>query len=59
MARRGRQAGKGPVGAGQAEPDPGPPAEPAGSGGAQASNGHGQDDPPAMPFWLRPIRRDK
>ena len=39
-------------------PPPTPPAEPAGSAG-QASNGHGQDDPPAMPFWLRPIRRDK
>jgi hypothetical protein len=35
-----------------------PPAEPADSGG-NPSNGHGQDEPPAMPFWLRPIRRDK
>ena len=34
-----------------------PPAEPAGSGGKPASNG--QDESPAMPFWLRPIRRDK
>ncbi len=39
-------------------PSPPPPAEPAGSGGA-SSNGHGQDEPPATPFWLRPIRRDK
>jgi hypothetical protein len=35
-----------------------PPAEPADQGGKPA-NGHGQDEPPAMPFWLRPIRRDK
>jgi hypothetical protein len=39
-------------------PTQSPPAEPADSGGAQ-SNGHGQDEPPATPFWLRPIRRDK
>ncbi len=38
-----------------------PPAEPAGRGGqpASGSNGHGPDEPPARPFWLRPIRRDK
>ena len=36
-----------------------PPAEPADSGGKPSSNGHGQDEPPATPFWLRPIRRDK
>jgi TrbL/VirB6 plasmid conjugal transfer protein len=35
-----------------------PPAEPAGQGGKPA-NGRGPDEPPAMPFWLRPIRRDK
>jgi uncharacterized membrane protein YgcG len=35
-----------------------PPAEPAGQGGKPA-NGRGQDEQPAMPFWLRPIRRDK
>ena len=40
-------------------PTPTPPAEPADSGGKPSSNGHGQDEPPAMPFWLRPIRRDK
>jgi len=34
-----------------------PPAEPAGRGG-QPSGG-GTDEPRAMPFWLRPIRRDK
>jgi TrbL/VirB6 plasmid conjugal transfer protein len=34
-----------------------PPAEPAGRGG-QPSGG-GADEPRAMPFWLRPIRRDK
>jgi hypothetical protein len=39
-------------------PTQSPPAEPADSGGAH-SNGHGQDEPPATPFWLRPIRRDK
>jgi hypothetical protein len=39
-------------------PTQSPPAEPADSGAAQ-SNGHGQDEPPATPFWLRPIRRDK
>ena len=36
---------------------PNPPAEPADQGGGTSSNG--QDQPPAMPFWLRPIRRDK
>jgi hypothetical protein len=35
-----------------------PPAEPADSG-AKPSNGKGQDEPLATPFWLRPIRRDK
>jgi len=35
-----------------------PPAEPAGQSG-QSSNGGGPDEPRAMPFWLRPIRRDK
>jgi len=40
-------------------PTPTPPAGPADSGGKPSSNGHGQDEPPATPFWLRPIRRDK
>ncbi len=41
-------------------PSPTPtPAEPAGSGGKPSSNGHGQEEPAATPFWLRPIRRDK
>jgi hypothetical protein len=35
-----------------------PPAEGADRGGQPAS-GRGQDEPPARPFWLRPIRRDK
>ena len=35
-----------------------PPAAPADQGGKPA-NGRGQDEQPAMPFWLRPIRRDK
>jgi hypothetical protein len=38
-----------------------PPAEPpegSGAGGGPAS-GRGQDEPPATPFWLRPIRRGK
>ena len=47
---RGR-SGAGPT------PTP-PPAEPADSGG-KPSNGQGQGEPPATPFWLRPIRRDK
>jgi TrbL/VirB6 plasmid conjugal transfer protein len=34
-----------------------PPAEPAGQGGPLSSSG--TDEPRAMPFWLRPIRRDK
>jgi uncharacterized membrane protein YgcG len=34
-----------------------PPAEPAGQGGKPS--GGGQDEARAMPFWLRPIRRDK
>ncbi len=33
---------------------PVPPAE-----GGGSANGHGQGEPRAMPFWLRPIRRDK
>jgi hypothetical protein len=37
---------------------PVPPAEPPESGGGPAS-GRGQEEPRAMPFWLRPIRRDK
>ena len=36
---------------------PAPPAEPADQGGGRRSNG--QEEPPATPFWLRPIRRDK
>ena len=45
--------------AGRARPNPAPkpPAEPADSGGGSRSGG--QDEPPATPFWLRPIRRDK
>jgi hypothetical protein len=35
-----------------------PPAEPADQGG-QPANGRAKDEPPAMPFWLRPVRRDK
>ena len=44
---------------GRARPNPAPkpPAEPADQGGGTRSNG--RDEPPAMPFWLRPIRRDK
>ena len=53
-------AGARPVrGRSGAGPRPTPPAEPADSGGKPLSNGHGQDEPPATPFWLRPIRRDK
>ena len=37
-------------------PAPAPPAESADQGGGR-SNGH--EEPPATPFWLRPIRRDK
>jgi TrbL/VirB6 plasmid conjugal transfer protein len=37
---------------------PAPPAEPPQSGAGPAS-GRGQDEPRAMPFWLRPMRRDK
>jgi len=33
-----------------------PPTPPEGGG---SPNGRGQDEPRAMPFWLRPIRRDK
>ncbi len=44
---------------GRARPaPPPPPAEPAPQGGKPAS-ARGQDEPTAMPFWLRPIRRDK
>jgi hypothetical protein len=35
-----------------------PPAAPA-EGGNGSANGRGKDEPSAMPFWLRPIRRDK
>ncbi len=35
-----------------------PPAGPPGGGGTPAS-GNGSDEPRAMPFWLRPMRRDK
>jgi TrbL/VirB6 plasmid conjugal transfer protein len=38
-------------------PAPEPPAAPADQGGGKRSSG--QDEPSAMPFWLRPIRRDK
>jgi hypothetical protein len=38
-------------------PAPKPPAETADHGGGHRSNG--QEEPPATPFWLRPIRRDK
>jgi len=45
-----------------AGPKPNPaapaPAEPADRGG-QPARGRGQDDQPSVPFWLRPIRRDK
>jgi hypothetical protein len=34
-----------------------PPAEPA--DGADSRGGRADGEPPAMPFWLRPIRRDK
>ena len=62
MARRGRPAGARPVGCrAEANPAPGSARRVHRLGwlAGQASNGHGQDDPPAMPFWLRPIRRDK
>ena len=56
-----RLAERGPPPAvrGRARPNPAPkpPAEPADSGGGSRSSG--QDEPPATPFWLRPIRRDK
>jgi hypothetical protein len=48
-----------------AGPKPNPatpaPAEPAGKGGPgdKPANGRGQEGQPAMPFWLRPRRRDK
>jgi hypothetical protein len=45
-----------------AGPKPNPatpaPAEPADRGG-KAAGGRGRDDQPSVPFWLRPIRRDK
>jgi hypothetical protein len=45
-----------------AGPKPNPatpaPAEQADRGG-KAARGRGQDDQPSVPFWLRPIRRDK
>ena len=37
-------------------PAPAPPAESADQGGGRSN---GQEEPPATPFWLRPIRRDK
>ena len=37
---------------------PRPPAEPA-EGANGSANGRDKNEPPAMPFWLRPIRRDK
>jgi hypothetical protein len=37
-------------------PAPAPPAESADQGGRPSN---GQEEPPATPFWLRPIRRDK
>jgi uncharacterized membrane protein YgcG len=48
-----QRSGSGP----RPNPSTPPPAEPAGQGG-QPSNGR-TDEPRAMPFWLRPIRRDK
>jgi hypothetical protein len=44
---------------GRSRPNPAPesPAPAADQGGGKRSNG--QDEPSAMPFWLRPIRRDK
>jgi hypothetical protein len=38
-----------------ATPAPAEPADP----GAKPARGRGQDDQPSVPFWLRPIRRDK
>jgi hypothetical protein len=46
-----------PGGRARPNPAPQPPAEAAGQGGGKRSNG--QEEPPATPFWLRPIRRDK
>jgi hypothetical protein len=44
---------------GRARPNPARPAA-RGAGGLRAARGpSGQDEPPATPFWLRPIRRDK
>jgi hypothetical protein len=37
-----------------ASPSAGPP-----SGGSAPASGNGTEEPRAMPFWLRPIRRDK
>jgi len=41
-----------------AGPRPAPPAEPADQG-AQPASGRAPEEPRAMPFWLRPVRRDK
>ena len=49
---------RGRSGAGPRPTPPPPAAEPADSG-SKPSNGQGQGEPPATPFWLRPIRRDK
>jgi hypothetical protein len=54
----GPSTGAGPRQRPATERRPAPPAEPAGGGGATAG-GNGASEPRAMPFWLRPIRRDK
>ncbi len=55
----GAGTGAGPRQRPAAEPRPAsPPAGPPGGGAAPAS-GNGSEEPRAMPFWLRPIRRDK
>jgi TrbL/VirB6 plasmid conjugal transfer protein len=52
-ATRQRPAARPGLSAPSAEP-------PEGSGaGGEPPSGRGQDEPPATPFWLRPIRRDK
>jgi TrbL/VirB6 plasmid conjugal transfer protein len=58
----GASTGAGPRQRPAAERRPAPP--PAGQAGGQASGStpagrNGADEPRAMPFWLRPIRRDK